>query len=56
MDETPKMFDGASQTAKIMLAATATGIVVAVGVNYGMKAYDKIKAKRAQKKETAETE
>lgn len=39
-----------NEQSKTLVAAALTGIVVSVTTNYGMKAYDKIKAKRAMKK------
>jgi hypothetical protein len=35
-----------------LVAAAVTGVVVTIATNLGMKAYDKIKAKRVQKKAT----
>ena len=44
------MFIGLDTAAKTMVTATVLGVVVAVATNYGMKAYDHIKAKRNEKK------
>jgi hypothetical protein len=44
------MFIGLDTAAKTMVTATVLGVVTAVAVNYGMKAYDHIKAKRNEKK------
>lgn len=55
-NETPKkgtaMFKGLDTAAKQMGAAVVIGVGTAVAVNYGMKAYDHLKAKRAEKKNT----
>lgn len=40
-----------NEQTKTLVAAAVTGVVVSIATNYGMKAYDNIKAKRAQKKE-----
>lgn len=44
------MFRGLDTAAKTMGAAVVIGVGTAVAVNYGMKAYDHIKAKRTEKK------
>jgi hypothetical protein len=44
------MFIGLDTAAKTMVTATVLGAVVAVATNYGMKAFDHIKAKRNEKK------
>lgn len=41
-----------NELTKTLVAAAITGVVVGVSTNYGMKAYDKIKANRKLKKET----
>lgn len=43
------MFRGLDTAAKTMGAAVVIGVGTAVAVNYGMKAYDHIKAKRTEK-------
>lgn len=54
-NETPMkgniMFEGIDTAAKTMAVSVVTGVVVAVATNYGMKAYDRMKAKRAAKKD-----
>lgn len=49
------MFEGIDTAAKTMVVATVLGVVVAVATNYGMKAYDHIKEKRNEKKNTEKT-
>lgn len=44
------MFRGLDTAAKTMGAAVVVGVATAAAVNYGMKAYDHIKAKRIEKK------
>lgn len=50
------MFRGLDTAAKTMGAAVVIGVGTAVAVNYGMKAYDHIKAKRTEKKNTKKTD
>lgn len=49
------MFKELDTVAKTMVAATVIGVGVAVATNYGMKAYDHIKAKREEKKNAEKT-
>jgi len=44
------MFKEFDTAAEVMVAAVVLGVATAAAVSYGMKAYDNIKAKRAEKK------